>query len=71
MLEYDYYHSDHFVTFDVIEINDEEETITLAISNQGKISQDTFPLFEDKDGQQYFEYGPCFEKIYIDEFVIL
>ena len=47
MMELDFYNGNHFIIFDVIEINDEKQTITVEISNQGRISQDTFQLLED------------------------
>ncbi len=73
MFEYEFDYIDHLIIFDIIEIDDEKQTITAAISNQGKISQDTFDLFEDNksDGledSRYFEYGVNFDKIYIDDF---
>ncbi len=73
MMELDFYNGNHFIIFDVIEINDEKQTITVEISNQGRISQDTFQLLEDsKSGKleeiRYFEYGVNFDKIYIDDF---
>ncbi len=71
MLELDYYNGDHFITFDVIEMDDEQQTVTVAISNQGKISQDTFQLLEDSKENRYFEYGVNFDKIYLDDFVSL
>ncbi len=73
MFEYEFDYIDHLIIFDVIEINDEKQTITVAISNQGRICQDTFQLLEDsKSGKleesRYFEYGVNFDKIYIDDF---
>lgn len=76
MMELDFYNGDYFIIFDVIEINDEKQTITVAISNQGRISQDTFQLLEDSkfgklEESRYFEYGVNFDKIYIDYFISL
>lgn len=76
MFEYEFDYIDHLIKFDIIEIDDEQQTITVAISNQGKISQDTFDLFEDNksdglDDNRYFEYGINFDKIYIDDFRFL
>ena len=44
MFEYDYFDGDHFITFDIIEVDEDNSKITLAISNQGRITQDTFDL---------------------------
>lgn len=73
MFEYEFDYIDHLIIFDIVEIDDEKQTITVAISNQGKISQDTFDLFEDNksdelENNHYFEYGVNFDKIYIDDF---
>ena len=67
MLEYDYFDGDHFITFDIIEVDEENNEITLVISEQGKITQVTFEL-KEKDGWRYFEYGIYADKIYLDEF---
>ncbi len=40
MFEYDFFEGDHFITFDIVEINDETNTALIAISNQGRITHD-------------------------------
>ncbi len=37
MFEYDYFDGDHFITFDIIDVDEENDTVTLAISNQKRI----------------------------------
>lgn len=74
MYEYDFFDGDHFITFDIVEINDDNETVLVAISNQGRITQDTFDLLEDEALEEicenrYFEYGLYQDKIYINDFV--
>lgn len=74
MYEYDFFDGDHFITFDIVEINDDCETILVAISNQGRITQATFDLLEDEALEEicenrYFEYGLYQDKIYINDFV--
>ncbi len=60
---------DYDVTFDIVDIDFWYETVTVAITDNGKITQDTFQLMKDKDDRYYFEYGRFFEKkVYIDEF---
>ncbi len=44
MFEYDFFDGDHFITFDIIDIDEDNNEITLAISNQGRITQDIIPL---------------------------
>ncbi len=76
MFEYDFFDGDHFITFDIVEINDETNTALIAISNQGRITHDTFDLLEDeklKDicENRYFEFGLYQERIYINDFECL
>ena len=60
---------DYDVTFDIVDIDFWYETVTVAITDNGKITQDTYQLMQDKDGRYYFEYGRFYEKkVYIDEF---
>lgn len=75
MFEYDYFDGDHFITFDIIEVDEDNSKITLAISNQGRITQDTFDLFEDDEMDEemtndirYFEFGLYADKIYLNQF---
>ena len=60
---------DYDVTFDIVDIDFWFETVTVAITDNGKITQDTYQLMKDKDDRYYFEYGRFYEKkIYIDNF---
>ena len=73
MFEYDFFDGDHFITFDIVEVDDNNETVTVAISNQGRITQDTFNLLNDKKlagicKNRYFEYGLFLDRIYINDF---
>jgi hypothetical protein len=75
MLEYNFYDGDHFITFDIIDINEERQSVTVAISEQGRITQDTFFLLSDKEIDEelasdirYFEFGLYADKIYLADF---
>ena len=73
MFEYDFFDGDHFITFDIIEIDDDKNTVLVAISNQGRITQDTFDLLEDEAlneicENRYFEFGLYQDRIYINDF---
>ena len=60
---------DYDVTFDIVDIDFFYETVTVAITDNGKLPRDTYKPMKDKDGRYYFEYGLFFEKkVYIDEF---
>ena len=69
MLEYEYYDGEYFTTFNVIEINDDNDKVIMAITCAGKISVQEIDLKEDEDGL-YFEYGPSFDIVRIDDFLI-
>lgn len=65
--EFQFYDGDAFITFNLIDINTEKKEITVAVTNRGRISVRTFDLLEDC-GRLYFEYGPMFDEINIDDF---
>lgn len=67
--EFSYDDGEYEITFNIVDISFVYETITVAITRAGRISQDTFPLLRDKDGKLYFEYGLFYEnKISLDDF---
>ena len=70
MYEYEHFDGDHYIVCDIVETDDDNGIITLAISNQGRITQDTFDLHEDDYGL-YFEYGLYQDKIHIEDFICL
>ena len=67
MPEYDYFNGENFITFDLLEINDEKREVIVAVRDSGKISVRTFDLLYNRE-RRYFEYGCSYTKIYIDEF---
>lgn len=67
--EFSYDDGEYEITFNILDVNFVYETITVAITRCGKITQDTFPLLRDKDGKLYFEHGLFYEnKIQLDDF---
>ena len=67
MKEYWHFNGDYNIIFNLIEVNTENMTVTVAINNFGKLSQQTNELRE-QNGKLYFEYGVMNEKIFIDDF---
>ena len=65
MKEFEYFDGEKFVTFNIVEMR--EKTITVAITNQGKISMLEYELFQDEEGL-YFEYGNTYARININDF---
>jgi len=66
--EFQYFNGDYYTTFNIVDINTEKMTITLAITNQGKISVIEYDLYKDKKDNLYFEYSINHNKINIDDF---
>lgn len=67
--EFSYFDGEYDVTFNIVDIDFPRQTITVAISRCGKITQDTFDLIRDDKGNLYFEYGKFYEnKISINDF---
>ena len=70
MQEYKLYDGEVDITFNIIGVDTKRSEINLAVTNRGKISFPTYDLYGDKKGL-YFEYGPDYSKIYIDDFEIV
>ena len=68
MQEYELYDGESFITFNVWEINEAKNEISVVVTNRGKITMVTYSLLEDNKGL-YFEYGPDYTKIYINDFM--
>ncbi len=69
LAEFSLYDGEYEIIFNIVDINFFAETITVAITRCGKITQDTFPLLRNKAGKLYFEFGRFYEnKIKLDDF---
>ena len=67
--EFSYFDGEYDVTFNIIDVDILRQTITVAISRCGKITQYTFDLTRDKNNNLYFEYGKFYEnKISLNDF---
>lgn len=68
MQEYHHYYQDRYITFNILEVDRDKGTITVNISDTGRLTVDTFEL-HNENGWEYFEYGvPVVERIYLDDF---
>ena len=65
--EFSLYDCDRFITFNIVDVNTVKNEITVAVSDEGRISVCCFDLKED-GGRLFFEYGFMCEKIAIDAF---
>ncbi len=66
--EFQYFDGYTEIIFNIVDINFNKMTITLVITNQGKISVIEYDLKRDKENNLYFEYGCQYEKIAVDDF---
>ena len=66
--EFEYYDGECFLTFNIVGINFDKKVIEIAITNRGKITVQEFDLFQDSDGNFYFEFGLMLEKIKLNDF---
>lgn len=67
--EFSYDDGEYEITFNIIDLDFVNQTITVAITRCGKITQDTFPLLRNKYSKLYFEFGRFYEnKISLDDF---
>lgn len=67
--EFSFDDGEYEIIFNIVDISFVYETITVAITRCGKITQDTLPLLRDKDDKLYFEFGLFYEnKIHLDDF---
>ena len=66
--EFEYFDGEYYITFNIVNINFEKQTIEVAVTNRGKISVVEYDLIQDSNGDFYFEYGCTFEKIEVNDF---
>lgn len=65
--EFEIFDGEDFIKFNVVELDEEHKTITVAVTNRGRISVITYDLVIESD-RMYFEYGNLYSKVVIDEF---
>lgn len=66
--EFDFFDGESFITFTIIDVNFEKQTILVVVSNRGKVSHIEYDLHEESDDNWYFTYGYEFTKIYLNDF---
>ena len=65
--EFQIYDGEATITFNIVDLNEMKNEISVAITNRGKISVVTYDLFQDENGL-YFEYGCEYRKIIVNDF---
>ena len=65
--EFQFYDGEDFITFNIVDNNTDQNNITVAVTNRGRISVITYDLMLDGD-RLYFEYGQFYEEVNVDDF---
>ena len=66
--EFCYFDGENDITFNILDVNTDKMTITLAITNQGKVYVTEQDLQLDKNQELYFEFGVDDTKIKVNDF---
>lgn len=66
--EFQLFDGEYNITFNIVDLNFERDTITLAITKAGKITVKEFDLLINNDGDLYIEYGPMNTEIAVNDF---
>ena len=65
--EFAIFDGEAWITFNIVELNELKNEISVAVTNRGRITVTTYNLYKDENGY-YFEYGCEFTKININDF---
>lgn len=66
--EFSLFDGEYDVTFNILDINFEKMTITIAVTKAGSIYVTDFILNRDKENKLYFQYGVEFTKVKVNDF---
>ena len=67
MKEYQHYDGEAFITFNIIDLNETKQEVTVAVTDRGRITVVSYDIHKNDKGY-YFEYGCEYTKIMIDDF---
>ena len=65
--EFKIHDGEAWITFNIVDISELKNEISVAITNRGKITVVTYNLYKDENGY-YFEYGCEYKKISVNDF---
>ena len=65
--EFKIHDGEAWITFNIVDISELKNEISVAVTNRGKITVVTYDLYQDENGY-YFEYGCEYTKINISDF---
>ena len=67
MKEYQFFDGEDMITFNLVDINDDNTRVTVMVTNRGAMALFDYDLLTDEIGL-YYVYGVDEERIYIDDF---
>lgn len=65
--EFKIHDGEAWITFNIVDISELKNEISVAVTNRGKITVVTYDLYQDENGY-YFKYGCEYTKININDF---
>jgi len=66
--EFNLWDGENFITFNIVYLDLERNTATVAVTDMGKIILSEYDLLPDSNDNLYFEYGSLYTKVYLKDF---
>jgi len=66
--EFSLFDGEYDVTFNILDVNTEKMTITVAVTKAGKIFVTEYDLKSDRENDLYFQYGIDNTQVNVDNF---
>ena len=66
--EFSLFDGEYDVTFNILDVNTDKMTITVAITKAGKISVIEYDLKRDREQDLYFQYGVDNTQVNVNDF---
>ena len=66
--EFSLFDGEYNVTFNILDVNTDKMTITVAITKAGKISVIEYDLKRDREQDLYFQYGVDNTQVNVNDF---
>ena len=66
--EFNLWNGENFITFNIVYLDLERNTVTVAVTDTGKIILSEYDLLTDSNGNLYFGCGSLYTKIYLNDF---
>ena len=66
--EFSLFDGEYDVTFNILDVNTEKMTITVAVTKAGKIFVTEYDLKRDREQDLYFQYGIGNTKVNVNDF---